>query len=63
LATNLARHQPAVNRAIVKAVVEDLDHDGPLSPSVLDPVAAAARALLASADHVARSVMFAISKR
>lgn len=63
-ATNLGRHQPEVIRGIARAVGADLDLnlDQPLSPEILDQVAAQAGGLLASADDVARTVIFAISQ-
>lgn len=63
-ATNLGRHQPEVIRGIAGAVGADLDLnlDQPLSPEILDQVAAQAGGLLASADDVARTVIFAISQ-
>jgi hypothetical protein len=63
-ATNLARHHPDVVRAIARTAGADadLDFDQPLPATELDRIAGAARSFLASADDVARAVMFAISQ-
>jgi NADP-dependent 3-hydroxy acid dehydrogenase YdfG len=63
-ATNLARHQPDMLRGVARIVGadSDLNFDAPLPATMLDRIAVAASSFLASADDVARAVMFAISQ-
>jgi NAD(P)-dependent dehydrogenase (short-subunit alcohol dehydrogenase family) len=63
-ATNLARHQPDLLRGLAASFGEEI---GPLSGGLfpqdaLDRAAAAAGPVLASADDVARAVLFAITQ-
>jgi NADP-dependent 3-hydroxy acid dehydrogenase YdfG len=63
-ATNLGRHTPAIVRGLVASIGEDVepDSDGLLDPEALDRAATAGGVFLASADDVARAVLFAISQ-
>ncbi|WP_019927380.1 SDR family oxidoreductase [Nocardia sp. BMG111209] len=62
-ATNLGRHRPELVGGLAAALGEQAEPsaDGLFSPETLDRVAAAGR-ILASADDVARAVMFAITQ-
>ena len=63
-ATNLARHQPDRLRSLTASLGEDIGppSDGLFPPEALDRAAAAAGQVLASADDVARAVLFAITQ-
>jgi hypothetical protein len=63
-ATNLARHQPDLLRGLAASLGEDIGPpcDGLFPPEVLDRAAAAAGHVLASADDVARAVLFAVTQ-
>lgn len=66
-ATNLARNQPELLRGLAASLgagagLADADLRGPLPAELLDSVAAAAGPTVASADDVARTVMFAITQ-
>ncbi|MBV9444564.1 MAG: SDR family oxidoreductase [Streptosporangiaceae bacterium] len=63
-ATNLARYQPDLLRGLTASLGEDigLPSDGLFPPETLDRTAAAASQFLASADDVARAVLFAITQ-
>lgn len=63
-ATNLARHQPDRRRSLTASLGEDIGppSDGLFPPDALDRAAAAAGQVLASADDVARAVLFAITQ-
>jgi NADP-dependent 3-hydroxy acid dehydrogenase YdfG len=63
-ATNLARHQPDLLRALAAALGEEigLPPGGLFPPEALDRAAAAAGQILASPDDVARAVLFAITQ-
>jgi NADP-dependent 3-hydroxy acid dehydrogenase YdfG len=62
-ATNLARHQPDVLRGLAASLGEELGppSGGLFPPEALDRAAAAGQ-VLASADDVARAVLFAITQ-
>ncbi|HET7016895.1 MAG TPA: SDR family NAD(P)-dependent oxidoreductase [Streptosporangiaceae bacterium] len=63
-ATNLARYRPELLRGLVASVGEDMGppSEGLYSQEALDGAAAVAGQVLASADDVARAVLFAISQ-
>jgi NADP-dependent 3-hydroxy acid dehydrogenase YdfG len=63
-ATNLARHQPDLLRALAALLGEEIGspRDGLFPPEALERAAAAAGEILASADDVARAVLFAITQ-
>jgi hypothetical protein len=63
-ATNLGRYQPDLVRGLAASLGEDIgpDSDGLLPLEVLDRAAATGGVFLASADDVARAVLFAISQ-
>jgi NADP-dependent 3-hydroxy acid dehydrogenase YdfG len=64
-ATNLARHQPDLVRALGASLGEAIgppSREGLFPQEALDRAAAAAGPFLASADDVARAVLFAISQ-
>ena len=63
-ATNLARHQPDRLRVLAASLGEELGppSGGLFPPQALDRAAAAAGPVLASADDVARAVLFAITQ-
>jgi NAD(P)-dependent dehydrogenase (short-subunit alcohol dehydrogenase family) len=63
-ATNLARHQPDRLRGLAATLGEEIGppSDGLFTPEALERAAAAAGQVLASADDVARAVLFAVSQ-
>jgi len=63
-ATNLARHHPEAVRGLAASLGQDLGppSEGLFAGEALDRVAAAAPQVLASADDVARAVLFAITQ-
>jgi NADP-dependent 3-hydroxy acid dehydrogenase YdfG len=63
-ATNLARYRPELLRGLVASVGEDIGppSEGLFSQEALDRAAATAGQVLASADDVARAVLFAITQ-
>lgn len=63
-ATNLARHQPALLRGLAALLGEEIGAPpgGLFAQEALDRAAAAAGPVLASADDVARAVLFAITQ-
>jgi NADP-dependent 3-hydroxy acid dehydrogenase YdfG len=63
-ATNLARHQPDLLRRLAASVGEEIGppRDGLFAPEVLDRAAATGSQVLASADDVARAVLFAVTQ-
>ena len=63
-ATNLARYRPELLRGLVASVGEDIGppSGGLFSQEALDRAAVAAGQVLASADDVARAVLFAITQ-
>lgn len=63
-ATNLARHQPDLLRSVAGSLGADIGppSGGLFAPEALDRVAAAAGPVLASADDVARAVLFAVTQ-
>jgi NADP-dependent 3-hydroxy acid dehydrogenase YdfG len=63
-ATNLARHQPDLLRSLAASLGEEIGppSGGLFLPEVLDRAAAAAGQVLASADDVARAVLFAVTQ-
>jgi NADP-dependent 3-hydroxy acid dehydrogenase YdfG len=65
VATNFARNfPPAVVKGIVGSlgIEADIRPGGQLPPAVLDQIAAAGKMFLASADDVARAVLFAVTQ-
>jgi NADP-dependent 3-hydroxy acid dehydrogenase YdfG len=65
VATNFARNfPPAVVKGIVSSlgIEADIRPGGQLPPSVLDQIASAGKMFLASADDVARAVLFAVTQ-
>jgi NADP-dependent 3-hydroxy acid dehydrogenase YdfG len=65
VATNFARNfPPAVVKGIVSSlgIEADIQPGGQLPPAVLDQIAAAGKMFLASADDVARAVLFAVTQ-
>lgn len=63
-ATNLARHHPDLMRGLAASLGEEIGPPagGLFPPEALDRVAAAGHQVLASADDVARAVLFAVSQ-
>jgi NADP-dependent 3-hydroxy acid dehydrogenase YdfG len=63
-ATNLARHSPDLLRGLAALLGDDIGSPsgGLFPPEVLDHAAAAAGQVLASADDVARAVLFAVTQ-
>jgi NADP-dependent 3-hydroxy acid dehydrogenase YdfG len=63
-ATNLARHQPDLLAGLAASLGEEIEppSGGLFAQEALDRVAAAAGQVLASADDVARAVLFAITQ-
>ena len=63
-ATNLARNQPDLLRGLAAMLGEETEppSGGLFSPETLDRAAAAAGPVLASADDVARAVLFAVTQ-
>jgi NADP-dependent 3-hydroxy acid dehydrogenase YdfG len=63
-ATNLARHQPDLLRGLAASLGEEIGppSGGLFPPEMLDRAAAAAGQVLASADDVARAVLFAVTQ-
>jgi NADP-dependent 3-hydroxy acid dehydrogenase YdfG len=63
-ATNLARHQPDLLRRLAASLGEEIGPpcDGLFPPEVLDRAAATGSQVLASADDVARAVLFAVTQ-
>ena len=63
-ATNLARHQPDLLRGLAAMLGEEIGppSGGLFPPETLDRAAAAAGPVLASADDVARAVLFAVTQ-
>ena len=63
-ATNLGRHQPVLVRGLAASLGEETEPspEGLFPPEALDRVAVAGGPVLASADDVARAVLFAITQ-
>ncbi|MGH3247883.1 MAG: SDR family NAD(P)-dependent oxidoreductase, partial [Trebonia sp.] len=63
-ATNLARHHPDLLRGLAASLGQEIRpaRGGLFAPEALDQVAAAAGQVLASADDVARAVLFAVTQ-
>jgi NADP-dependent 3-hydroxy acid dehydrogenase YdfG len=64
-ATNLGRHQPVLVGGLAASLGEEIgppSGGGLFAPEALDRVAAAAGQVLASADDVARAVLFAVTQ-
>ena len=63
-ATNLARHHPDLMRGLAASLGEEIGPPtgGLFPPEALDRVGAAGHQVLASADDVARAVLFAVSQ-
>jgi NADP-dependent 3-hydroxy acid dehydrogenase YdfG len=63
-ATNLGRHQPVLVRGLAASLGEETEpsSEGLFPPEALDRVAVAGGPVLASADDVARAVLFAVTQ-